>query len=818
MSSTKFKYFIGAVVFVLCINGVKAQGGLCPVNLDFELGDFTNWVCKWGTVSSPGGVNTVSLPNIGQIPGRHTIISAATAGTDPYGGFSELCPNGSGYSVRLGNSGGNHEAESISYTYTIPAGLTNFSMLFHYAVVLQDFNHQPYEKPRFQARITDLTTGAAIPCVNFDFVTSGSLPGFAFSPVNPSVLYKDWTPITINLNGFIGRTIQLEFITSDCVYNAHFGYAYIDVNTNCNGAISGTTICQGDNSVTLTAPFGFQSYEWYSDNTFSTVVSTTQTLLLNPAPPVGTVFPVIVTPYAGYGCKDTLYATISIAPKPVSNAGPDVSVCQFNTVQVGGASTAGYTYEWTPALLVSNSIISNPFASWTSPPGNNEFVVKTTDILTGCFSYDTTIVTTKPVDTAITVTGKKDFCVGEALATTLSLNNTSTAVQWHDAAGAIPGATGVNFQPATTGDYWAELSQGGCTDTTSIIAVTVHPLPLVSFTTINDSACLTNNSFQFTNASTAPDNAAMTYVWKFSDGNTLQTTDVTKTFLTKGTFNTELVATTAFGCKDSVNKDVYVLPNGTADFVWDSICLNRPVTFTNLSQENGSPQVNYNWDFNNGDPSYLVKNPPPVIYTTEGNVDVTLTLTALGCENDVQTATKTISANKQLPGIRYKEITVPQGSSKFIHIRDSLVGSNYTWRPQLQLSSYTTRYTEFYATGNDMEYKIDVADIHTCLTTDTILMRVLKKPGYYLPTAFTPNGDGLNDVVRPYLVGIKSLKSFSVFNRWGTLVFHSVKEGEGWNGKYKGADLDTGVYVWILEFVNNSNQAITEKGTITLIR
>ncbi|MBL0131070.1 MAG: gliding motility-associated C-terminal domain-containing protein [Chitinophagaceae bacterium] len=159
---------------------------------------------------------------------------------------------------------------------------------------------------------------------------------------------------------------------------------------------------------------------------------------------------------------------------------------------------------------------------------------------------------------------------------------------------------------------------------------------------------------------------------------------------------------------------------------------------------------------------------------------------------------------------------MPQGSSQFIHARDS-IGYFFNWRPQTQLSNYNTQYTKFNAV-DDVKYLIDISDIHTCVTIDTIQMLVLKKPGYYLPTAFTPNGDGLNDVVRPYLVGMKSLKSFSVFNRWGNLIFYSKTYGEGWDGKYKGVVQDPGVYVWILEFINSSDSKVTEKGHITIIR
>ena len=136
----------------------------------------------------------------------------------------------------------------------------------------------------------------------------------------------------------------------------------------------------------------------------------------------------------------------------------------------------------------------------------------------------------------------------------------------------------------------------------------------------------------------------------------------------------------------------------------------------------------------------------------------------------------------------------------------------------MQLSSYNAKYAEFYATGDDVQYTIDITDKYSCITTDTLLVQVLKKPGFYLPTAFTPNGDGKNDIARPYLVAMKSLKSFSIFNRWGDKIFFTTTYGEGWNGSFKGQAQDPGVYVWILEFFDNSNNLVVEKGTIAIIR
>lgn len=820
MASRISRFYI-TLVLLLCVNkATYAQPGFCPANMDFELGNFTNWLCRSGTVTVAGGLNTINWGATGPAPTRHQIISAATAGTDFYGGFPTLCPNGSGFSAKLGNEsavpgGVGNEASGITYTYTIPAGIPVFSIFFYYAIVLQNPSHLPEQQPRFRARIRDLTTGNTIPCVTFDFTASAALPGFLPSPVNPQVLYKGWTPVTLNLTGLAGRTIELEFIATECTQGGHFGYAYVDVNSTCNGAITGSTICQGDNSITLTAPYGFQTYEWYSDNTFTTVIGTNQTLPLNPAPAVGTVIPVVTTPYPGFGCKDTLYANITVAPKPVSDAGADVSVCKYQTGQLGAPPVPGMSYAWTPASQVSNPIISNPIGT-SLPPGPTEFVVTTTDMLTGCFSKDTVYIYDKVVDTAIRLTGNAAFCdrKNEAM---LNVHTGLSSIQWYNGPTPIPGATGQNYQPTVSGSYWAQVQQNGCTDSTASIPVTVHPLPLVSFFPDEDTSCVTKNAFLFTNTSTTPDLSALSYNWKFSDGTTDAAQNPVKTFLTTGTFDVKLIVTTANNCTDSTNSSVYVLPNGVPEFTWDSICASRPVLFTNLSRENGSPLTQYNWTFNDGGPGSLVKNPPPVTYNQHGQTDVTLQLVNVGCENDPKSITRRIQVNRQHVPVRYKDITVPQGSSKFIHVRDS-IGSNYRWSPPVQLTNYHSQYTEFLANGTDVRYLIDITDPHTCVTTDTLLMQILKKPGYYLPTAFTPNGDGLNDVVRPYLVGMKSLKSFSVFNRWGNLVFYTTREGEAWDGKYNGENLDNGVYIWMLEFYNNDNRLITEKGTITIIR
>ncbi len=95
---------------------------------------------------------------------------------------------------------------------------------------------------------------------------------------------------------------------------------------------------------------------------------------------------------------------------------------------------------------------------------------------------------------------------------------------------------------------------------------------------------------------------------------------------------------------------------------------------------------------------------------------------------------------------------------------------------------------------------------------------VVNDCGVLMPTAFTPNRDGLNDVIRPNLSGVKALKRFAVYNRNGQIVFTTTKESEGWDGTYNGVNLETAVFVWVVEYITSDDKSHLQKGTFTLIR
>ena len=87
----------------------------------------------------------------------------------------------------------------------------------------------------------------------------------------------------------------------------------------------------------------------------------------------------------------------------------------------------------------------------------------------------------------------------------------------------------------------------------------------------------------------------------------------------------------------------------------------------------------------------------------------------------------------------------------------------------------------------------------------------------YVPNAFTPNGDGKNDVVHVHSESIQSMR-FVIYDQWGELIYTSTNIQNGWDGTYKGTKEPVGVYVYYLDAIMIDGQKVTKKGTITLLR
>lgn len=337
------------LVFMLTIGHYASAQ--CPPNIGFEKGNFDNWETLKGSIDGGGNITmSAQAPD----PNNHVMMSAATDGkmVDEYGGFPVVCPNGSGYSVRLGMATGGRDAHGLTYTFVVPKTNGDYSIIYNYAVVLENPTHQPQEQPLFSVKVFNVTDNKYESCGSFQFIAAANLPGFKLSNAGrPNVYYKDWAPITLKLPGFEGKTLRLEFTVNDCTLGGHFGYAYVDINENCTTPITGNVFCEDATNMSLTAPYGFQGYRWFTDD-FSKSLGDKNTLKLNPAPPVGTRLALEITPFPNQGCLDTLYTTITKSLDPFKfNLVASIDACRFpgfdlTKPDLVNGSTSDMTYNY----------------------------------------------------------------------------------------------------------------------------------------------------------------------------------------------------------------------------------------------------------------------------------------------------------------------------------------------------------------------------------------------------------------------------------------------------------------------------------------
>jgi gliding motility-associated-like protein len=148
-------------------------------------------------------------------------------------------------------------------------------------------------------------------------------------------------------------------------------------------------------------------------------------------------------------------------------------------------------------------------------------------------------------------------------------------------------------------------------------------------------------------------------------------------------------------------------------------------------------------------------------------------------------------------------------------------GVDYEWQPATSLSNpkIANPTANYNGSFESIKYKVYVYNEANCVDSAFITVKVFKTaPQVFVPTAFTPNGDGRNDFIRPIAVGITKIEYFRVFNRWGEMVFSTTNNEFGWDGRIGGKEQSSGTYVWLVKAVDYTGKAFFAKGTATLIR
>ncbi len=163
------------------------------------------------------------------------------------------------------------------------------------------------------------------------------------------------------------------------------------------------------------------------------------------------------------------------------------------------------------------------------------------------------------------------------------------------------------------------------------------------------------------------------------------------------------------------------------------------------------------------------------------------------------------------------DVTITLGESTAFNPSYSAASvASFLWTPAATLSCDNCENPDATPTVTT-QYTLLVTDDAGCVVSDSLWVKVTV-PELLIPTAFSPNGDGMNDKFRVLNKDLEQL-TFQVYNRWGELVFETSTPGDGWDGIYKGVEQEMGVYVWHCQYrLTGQAQVKLAKGNMTLMR
>lgn len=417
----------------------------------------------------------------------------------------------------------------------------------------------------------------------------------------------------------------------------------------------------------------------------------------------------------------------------------------------------------------------------------------------GCTTTLGATVTEPPPLTASSVSANASCDGGNDGQITVSANGGNSVYQYSLDGVVFQASNVFNVSP---GSYTVTVKDNlGCrTSFTAIVGLTVN----LFMNPLRDTSICEGTSGQLqlvTNAN----------VFNWSPALGLNNTTISNPIANPSVTTQYIVSATLGRCSANDTALVHVYPAPVPDAGPDgNICYGDSYTLQ------GSGGVQYTWS-----PALYLNSttgPRPVstpTLTTIYNLAVT---DINGCKS-LFTDGVTVIVKKPVRVITYPFDTVAYPGQQ-IPLLATSAGINYVWSPATGLNNTTIANPVATAgnIGNDITYQVIATTSDGCKGEGYVRIRISKGPDVYVPTAFTPNDDGLNDKFTPRPVGIKAYKVFKVFNRWGQLVFSTKTQNEGWDGKMGGKEQPDGIYVWMIEVVTHDNRIISKKGTVTLIR
>lgn len=548
------------------------------------------------------------------------------------------------------------------------------------------------------------------------------------------------------------------------------------------------------------------------------------------------VYTVTLIAETDFGCLDTTTNTTEVYVLPVSDF-TFSDVCLYDPAIYLNTST-----------IPSGSIISNQWDFGDGDVSSNEQPVGQEYILPGFYDVqlitqsnhgclDTLVQTVEifPIPTAMF--SFDSVCYPNAT-TFADLSTVDTAFSivnwtWKFGDGTVP-VTDQNPTHNYTpwGEYYVQLtvvSDAGCEADTTLGPVLVYPKPEADFS--SELANCLNDTTVFESLSTVennPDDYLTAWNWDFADGNSSNLEDTVHVYAYHGFYDVELAVTTNHGCVDTVVHAVEIYPLPQVQFTVDTNfgCQPFQAWFTDQTQI-PAPYILASWEWNFGDGSGTVSSQHPEhTYFDDGLgpfdtgvYSVSLEVTsANGCVSDTTYVdymveypkpTAFFSVDPLRTDIIFPKFTITNLASP--NVTDWL----YNWGDGT-LASIPNPVHEYSDTGY-----YDIVQIVTtefgCKDTANVIVRVDPEFRFYIPSAFTPDENGVNEEFYGSGIGIVEYR-MRIYDRWGELIFESNEYDYHWDGSYKGRQVQKGVYIYVFDIKDVKGNPHVYRGHVTLFR
>ena len=430
-------------------------------------------------------------------------------------------------------------------------------------------------------------------------------------------------------------------------------------------------------------------------------------------------------------------------------------------------------------------------------------------------------LTLPPPPDAPVLGSNSPICAGEVLSLTATCATPGVTYSWNGPGGFTSALQNPVISPASAtnaGAYSATTEVNGCISSPAYVVVVVHPIPnIVNISSTDPTACHVPDG-TVTLSGLAP-GVSYTIGYQYQSVAATPVTlaanaagNVIVTGLAAGTY-TNFTAS-SFGCLSAPFGSVVLADPGAPPP--PQLSTNAPVCEgipLRLLATDSMDNVTFTWT---GPLGFTANIANPVIYNTTIANSGTYTAVATNGICDIAATIDVVIH----PGVTLTNVTPDQAIVYGISIRLEASGAAYyMWAPYDGSLSDPNIRNPIARPTETTTYVVTGMNIYGCSDTAHVTITVTYTDTVLIPTAFTPNGDGHNDIFRIRNIKDSKLVSFDIFNRWGQVVFsNSWDVNKGWDGTYNGQPADMGVYYYLVIIARPNGDNVIYKGEVTLIR